>query len=238
MYGYIYKITLPKGTFNKDYDVWYYGQKTGEFDENYWGSGTLISKYFKSFGYKSNNCKPNEFTSKLKREIICYCNTVEELNNKEYEIIHPELNNKNCLNLCEGGRQPIPSEKLKERISTATKKAIWTDDVRQKYLKSLETRFTEETRKKMSEAAKTNKNYIKMNEKNRQKNIEQWNDPETHEKRRAMIAKKLGKKVICIETGIIYDSCRDAERKTGISHIIDVAKGKRATAGGFHWIFC
>lgn len=45
------------------------------------------------------------------------------------------------------------------------------------------------------------------------------------------------KQVECIESGIIYQSTREAERITGINHcnISQVCNGKRKTAGGFHW---
>ena len=45
------------------------------------------------------------------------------------------------------------------------------------------------------------------------------------------------KKVMCIETGVIYDSGLEAERHTGIgnSSISRVVNGKMNTAGGFHW---
>ena len=47
---------------------------------------------------------------------------------------------------------------------------------------------------------------------------------------------KLKKKVRCIETNIIYESTRQAERETGInqSSIIKTCKGKQATSGGYH----
>lgn len=45
------------------------------------------------------------------------------------------------------------------------------------------------------------------------------------------------KKVLCIETGEIFESMGDAERKTGISnsHISQVCNGKLKTTGGYHW---
>lgn len=47
------------------------------------------------------------------------------------------------------------------------------------------------------------------------------------------------KKVLCVETNIIYDSMHDAERKTGAKYknISKVCKGEygRKTAGGYHW---
>ena len=57
---------------------------------------------------------------------------------------------------------------------------------------------------------------------------------ETREKMRNAKSKK---KVVCFETGVIYNSIMDAERKTGIANqcIIAVCKRKRKTAGGYHW---
>ena len=47
------------------------------------------------------------------------------------------------------------------------------------------------------------------------------------------------KKVLCVETGIIYDSMHIAERETGAKYknISKVCKGEygRKTAGGYHW---
>ena len=49
--------------------------------------------------------------------------------------------------------------------------------------------------------------------------------------------KTRSKKVQCIETGIIYNSTREAERQTGVKHnnISQVCTGKRQTAGKLHW---
>lgn len=47
------------------------------------------------------------------------------------------------------------------------------------------------------------------------------------------------KKVLCVETGIIYYSTQEASRQTGINNtgISKVCNGKRKTAGGYHWKF-
>ena len=47
------------------------------------------------------------------------------------------------------------------------------------------------------------------------------------------------KKVLCVETGIIYDSVTAASEQTGInlSNISQCCLGKRKTASGFHWQF-
>lgn len=47
------------------------------------------------------------------------------------------------------------------------------------------------------------------------------------------------KPIVCVETGVKYESQLEAERNTGIcsSSIGGVCLGKRKTAGGFHWGF-
>lgn len=52
-------------------------------------------------------------------------------------------------------------------------------------------------------------------------------------------SKKM-KPIYCVETGVIYASRRDAERKLGMSHgcILHALKGKVPRAGGFHWAYC
>lgn len=52
-------------------------------------------------------------------------------------------------------------------------------------------------------------------------------------------AKACEKKVICIETGKIYDSLTSAAAENGLlkSRISNVCHGKRKTTGGFHWSF-
>jgi len=49
--------------------------------------------------------------------------------------------------------------------------------------------------------------------------------------------KDLSKKVLCVETGEIFESTMEAERKTGIfqSNISLACSGKRKTTGGYHW---
>ena len=49
----------------------------------------------------------------------------------------------------------------------------------------------------------------------------------------------FSRKVICVETGVIYSSCKEAGIKMGINRgsISNVASGKRKRAGGYHWKF-
>lgn len=98
MYGYIYKFTfLPTGDF-------YVGKHKYEnettLDESYWGSGKkwnkLITKYQKS-----------EWPTIIKREILEWCNTEDELNEREIYWIS-ELNAIAVgMNISIGGKNPI-----------------------------------------------------------------------------------------------------------------------------------
>lgn len=47
--------------------------------------------------------------------------------------------------------------------------------------------------------------------------------------------KTQGKKVKCVETGIVYDSISEANKKNNCFHIKDCLKGRRKTSGGYHW---
>ena len=89
-YRYIYKITCTAGSFK---DKFYFGQHTTRRKkDSYKGRGKLLVDYYKKY--------PRDYI----KEIISYHNSQEELDNAEYDIIHPWLGNPMCLNICEGGK--------------------------------------------------------------------------------------------------------------------------------------
>lgn len=88
-FGYIYKIT------NKNDGRIYIGQhKSSTLDENYWGSGIYISRAIAKYG-----------TSMFNREIVEWCASRDELNNKEMKWIayYNSTNPKLGYNICTGG---------------------------------------------------------------------------------------------------------------------------------------
>lgn len=130
-YRYIYKITCTAGTFK---DKFYFGQHTTDnLDDNYTGSGRKITNYIKKH--------PNDYV----KEIIAFYNTQEELNQAEYDIILPWLNNKMCLNLKEGGGNNKLSEETKRKIGESNKGKLGPNKGKTPSL---------ETRRKISEANK------------------------------------------------------------------------------------
>ena len=50
-------------------------------------------------------------------------------------------------------------------------------------------------------------------------------------------AGRPSKKVLCVETGEVFESMGEAHRKTGVrtGNISSVCNGKQKTAGGYHW---
>lgn len=90
MYGFIYRTTnLINGRQ-------YIGQHKycGKIDKYYLGSGVALNNAIKKYGREN-----------FKREIICTCGTLEELNQKEmyYIKLYNAVNNKNFYNLAVGG---------------------------------------------------------------------------------------------------------------------------------------
>ena len=102
--------------------------------------------------------------------------------------------------------------------------------------------FTEERKEKISKAQKGRKHSAEHIAKLPQiwkKGHIAWNKgiPQTKETIEKIKATRKCMPVLCIETNIKYESIRDAYKKTNImfTHIAEVCKGIRKTAGGYHW---
>lgn len=61
--------------------------------------------------------------------------------------------------------------------------------------------------------------------------------PETEFKKgvKTQYVKSIMKPVLCVETGIVYDSIKQAQDKLKLYHIWDCINGKRNICGGYHW---
>lgn len=137
-------------------------------------------------------------------------------------------------------RNRIVSEKTKEKMRASQKERFSHKEEIEKLRKSHEY-ISKETREKLSTARKkylSNENVRKkLSESMKGKNNPWYGKHLSEETREKMRNAKPKKKVVCFETGIIYNSIMEAERKTGIANqcIIAVCKHKRKTAGGYHW---
>lgn len=120
-----------------------------------------------------------------------------------------------------------------------------------------------ETREKISKSiSDTYKSNPEKRERNRQTTLKQFQDKDFYKKYREYrssdefrekerlshlgmkmkeetkrkISKTLGKRVLCVETGEIFDSAKDAEKwLPGNINVKAAALGQRKTAGGYHW---
>lgn len=246
MYGYIYKIIFPLNSFHLEGYPFYIGQKkSNTVDDNYYGSGRKVRDWFKSRGLNSRNCsQENILKLNIKKEILFIVedspNSQEILNNYEFIEINKYKDNSLCLNLRDGGNQGVLSLQTKQRISENTKKAMANPTIYQKY-KEAHNKYYTENKEKVSELAKQRvyqtKNYIQMNKNNLIKNKKIWDNPQLHEERRQKMIKsnKNVKPILCIETGIKYDSIRHAKKLLNICHIERALKDPWRTAGGYHW---
>ena len=93
--------------------------------------------------------------------------------------------------------------------------------------------YSEETRKKISEKNKGRIPTAEMRRKQAeaQKGILKGRP-------RPQGSGRPNRKVLCVETGVVFDSVADAARKNGIAsktNISACAKGKQKTASGYHW---
>ena len=115
MYGYIYKITIEDQD-SKLNGCYYIGRHMSDnINDNYYGSGVIIKDYIKAKGIKN-----------LRKEILCECDSEEELNKKEYEEIGDLYKsdsyfiNGKCLNMKEGGDHSMANDEAKRKMSVAT----------------------------------------------------------------------------------------------------------------------
>lgn len=118
-FGYIYKIEIDN--INSEFhQCYYYGMRYENhipFEiDNYWGSGRYLKSYKKQFGHNG-----------LKRIKICECYSLEELKEKEAEIIGDLYitdsfkNGGKCLNLMAGGLHIGISNETREKIKIKLK---------------------------------------------------------------------------------------------------------------------
>lgn len=110
--------------------------------------------------------------------------------------------------------------------------------------------LSEETKKKISESisGEKNPNYGKHPSEETKRKMSESTRGENHpnygkhlsEETKRKIGEKTSKPVVCIETGMVFDSCRVASEWAGLksaTNIGECCNGKRKTAGGYHWMW-
>lgn len=189
---------------------------------------------------------------------------MEEALIAKYKTFPPTLGfGYNCTS---GGESRIPSDETREKIGSASKKYWDTPGYRELQIASRTGKkrdysperrkqigeklaafnrgkhLSEEHRRKISEAGKGRNAWntgLKMPDDVRKKlsEIQKTKCHKHSEYHDKMILEACRKPVLCVETGIVYYSQREAAKETGANEgkISEVVKVSRKTAGGYHW---
>lgn len=193
------------------------------------GRGYVENKYFyraiKKYGWDN-----------FYHEILCDGLTLEEANRIERFLIakYDSANPKKGYNIDLGGNGVGSRSQLtREKLSKSHKgQKAWNKG----------RPHSEETRDRISEALKgghlSKETCAKMSASRTGKGNSFFGKHHSAEsiKKNSMNQPKR-KTVMCVETGVIYDSMAEAARQTGIRQgsISLVCSGSRSVAGGFHW---
>lgn len=228
----VYKHTSPSGKV--------YIGVTSLRPEERWsgGAGYVKNKHFyraiKKYGWEN-----------IKHEILFDGLSKEDAFKTEIELIKEYRSNEREFgyNKSSGGECPVRGLHWHQSKETIEKRVQ----------KMRGRKLTQEHKKKLSESHKGQVSHNKgkpIPKETRTKisnTLKRWNaehgSPNKGRKYKktpeAVLATSKGhyKPVVCIETGIIYESITAAETltKTDGSSISAVCKGKRKTAGGYHW---
>ena len=178
--------------------------------QNYLGSGVAFENAVKKYGREN-----------FKREIICEAETVEELNRLEYELSvkYEVVNSDDWYNLCYGGYSTNGFKFSEESKRLMSEKAKGRYAGCKNPMYGVHRKLTEEHKRKISENHKKQDGELN------------WMYGKTYgENPRA-------RAVVCIETGIVYDSAKRAAHELNVnySNLVQVIKGKRNQVSGFHF---
>lgn len=235
----VYKHTNPNGKV-------YIGitcQKPNERWKNGKGYKTqsLFYRSIKKYGWDN-----------FKHEILFADLTKEEAEQKEIELIaHYKSNqNKYGYNIENGGNCSIVGEETKKKISKALKGKPSKLNGRKR---DVETKnkisatkkghvVTEETKQKISSSQKGKPSHLKgktLSDEHKKKISEYRKGKTITEENKTKLKEATQKKVICLETNVVYESITMASKQTGTnaSHIGSVCNGKRKTCGGYRWCY-
>lgn len=232
MYGFIYETT------NLVNNKKYIGKRkctNTEKDKLYLGSGKLLRQAFTKYG-KEN----------FIRNILCECENEEELNLKEKYYIekYNAVDSPNYYNLIPGGiGYSVPGVRY---ITNGTKcKKVLPEELNDYIARGWKLggpRQSEETKIKRANANRGKKRNASTGKKI-SKALS--GKPLTKEHREKLSLAKKGhitsnaKKIVCIETGEVFASLRQAASKYGVpgsaSNICNCLKGKQETAFNLHW---
>lgn len=216
----------------------YIGQHKGEPDDSYLGSGTTIKKAIAKYG-KEN----------FSKEVLCYCQTREEANEKEKEIIafYNAVDSEKFYNIQEGGAngdgwrsyqrwcKNNPEEAKKIWKQNGEKLQKWRKEHPEEYYKKCIVPFIEGSKKYWEKHPEEQKELMKKV--NTEKEKWQQTHQEEHQKQverwRKAGSEANSQRILCVTTGEIFSSQCEAARAYNIQqpNISKCLRGERKSAG-------
>ena len=199
-------------------DRWY--KHKNELNNNH-HDNDYLQKAWNKYGeldfkfYILETCEKDKL-DELERYYIEYYNTLDR--DKGY-------------NLKSGGQYSnIQSKEVREKISKANKKAYQNSNLKEiRKIDALKQWANPEIKEKIT--GKNNGMYGKTHSKEAREKISKVQKGRVSSKRNLI-------PVICIETNQKYNCAADAQKELNTStSVLDVCKGNRKTAGGYHWKF-
>lgn len=225
----IYEHVSPSGKV-------YIGQTCQQLNRRWRnGNGYVKNTYFyraiKKYGWDN-----------FQHNVICRCDTLEEANKIEAELIQKYKSNnpRYGYNISGGGDGA-------ERVAESTRQ-LMSQMMKGKFAGKNNPNYgrkhTPEERKRMSdfqrEYFKThngNRLCAVRSEESKQKQSESRKNSAKAQEAIKRLNQSKAKKVLCVETGVVYDSTHDAARKTGFAqgNIAAACRGKYLQSYGYHW---
>ena len=221
----VYKHTSPDGRV--------YIGITSQIPEVRWGNG----KHYQTNSYFTRAIEKFGWDNFL-HEILSTGLTKDEAEQMEIELIafYASTDRSKGFNISFGGKAPSSGLHWKRppdgilRGENHPMYGVRLSDQQKEHLRKLNsannhpqygTHRSEETKRKISESQKGKK--IPLEQRKR-----------ISESLKGHIPSNC-KKVLCVETGIVYESVSDAKRALHISNLYVATHDETKTAGGFHW---
>ena len=203
---------------------------------------------YNGYGYRKNTLFYRAIQkygwSNIKHEILYENLSKEEAEQKEIELIAQYKSNQKKYGYnIENGRKCASSiaEQTKKQISNKLKGIVRNQEFKNKISCANKKRWIEKSNEEKEKEIERLKNLNigrtpwNKGKKGLQKHTEEWKKQASE--RMKKYNEKNMKKVLCVETNIIYNSLNEASRILNISqgNISMCLCGKRNIAGGYHW---
>jgi group I intron endonuclease len=164
---------------------------------------------------------------KFKWETIELCFDIHDCNEKEKLNIHfyQSTDRNKGYNIDFGGNSTVRNEETKQKIKLS-KQNVSQETRKKLSIANLGKKQSEETKEKLRTANLGKIFSDETRKKLKENNVKYWKNKKLSEESVAKRSEKRNIKIICNESGKIYNSIKEAQSSLGISHISEHLKGK------------